>query len=486
MQSVKKSFFWSGIEQLGPRIVTISVFVVMARLLEPRAFGLIGMLALFMGVAGEFTDSGLSSALIQRKTLAADDETSVFALNIAAGLVLAALLCLVSPLVARFYNQPLLIPLLCVNSLTIVISSFGIVQAALMSRNMQFHNTAVISTTSSISAGIIGIIMATLGYGVWSLVGSGVAAGIVRTGMYWKMSTWRPRGKIRLECVRSLWGFSSRLLCCGLIRVAYENIYNVIIGKIYSPESLGYYNRADSLRMFPASLVAGIVSRVSFPLFSRDQDNKPLLLKHLRQIVRITLVVSASGLTLLAVIADPLIPLLLTEKWRPAVPLLRILCYAGVLTPVHVLYLMTLMAQGHSRLNLRLDIIKCVYEGIVIALVYKYGLNALAWSVVGLTVIAYFLNAWYNVKLLGYRWRSQAFDILPTLSLCYISGWTSWYIGTTVSFGALMTLCLQSVTFTVFVGLGIFLFRKIFFADVWKHLTWGFGWLRSGASVSLL
>jgi polysaccharide transporter, PST family len=192
MSSVKRSFFWAGIEQAGPRAVQALIGVTLARLLEPAAFGLVGMLALFISLAQVFADSGFSASLIQRKTLTPDDETSVWALNIVAGVTLAGLLCLISPLVARFYKQPVLMPMLCVQSLSILISSFSIVQSTLLVRATQFHKTAMIGTVSTITAGITGIVMACVGFGVWSLVGSIVCGSLVRSALYWKLSDWRP------------------------------------------------------------------------------------------------------------------------------------------------------------------------------------------------------------------------------------------------------------------------------------------------------
>jgi O-antigen/teichoic acid export membrane protein len=476
--SVKKSFFWSGIEQLGPLVVNFTISVALARILGPAAYGLIGMLALFMGVAAVFADSGLSSALVQRKSLTVDDETSVFALNVAAGFLLASLLCLISPLVARFYHQPILMPLLCANTLSIIFSSFGIVQSALLSRNMQFKTTAMSTLISTFIAGGTGLVMAYSGCGVWSLVGSGVTGSLVKTALLWKMSSWRPRGKVRRQCIQAMWGYSSNILYCSLIGVTYQNMYTVIIGKVYSPISLGYYDQANKLRMLPVGIISRIVNRVAFPLFSRSHDDKPLMLKQLREIIRSTMFFSSCGMVLLAVIADPLIPLLLTEKWRPVVPLLRILCYAGVFYPVSSLYLMSLQAQGHSHLNSRLETIKMIIGIIAVALVYRYGVNALAWSVVVTTVNAYFLNAWYNVKLLGYHWRLQAFDILPIFFLCGIAGYSAWWLGTMSPWFPTVTLLVQTGSFLFLCYFGVYIFRNIFFSDIWKHLIWACGRVR--------
>lgn len=483
--TLKQSFLWSAIQQVGPRVVQILIGLVLAHLLDPRAFGLVGMLALFVGLAQVFSDCGLSASLIQRKTLSADDETSVFAMNVVAGFGLAALQCLVSPFVAWFYGQPVLMPMLCVHSLSIVLSSLCIVQIALLERTMQFKKTALVSAASTVSSGLVGLGLAYFGCGVWSLVISGVAAVLVRAAILWSISSWRPNGKVRLACVRSMWSFSSYLLYCNLIGIIYQNMYAVVIGKVYSPASLGYYDRANNLRMLPAGIMTGIVDRVAFPLFSRCQDDKALLLQKIREILRGTLFLSAGALTLLAVIADPLVPLLMSEKWRPSIPLLRILCYAGVFYPISSLYLMALQAQGHSDLNFRLESIKMVNVIVAVALVYSHGVQALAWSVVGLTVIAYFLNAYYNVKLLGYRWSMQAQDILPTFCVCAVSGWTAWWIGSLVPASTIIVLLASSASFMLLCITAVFCFRKMFFDGVWGHLAWGVNWLRQKLTPGL-
>jgi teichuronic acid exporter len=478
MASIKKSFFWSAVEQVGPQVVGFVISIVLARLLVPADFGLIGMMALFVGLAGVFSDCGLSASLIQRQEITDDDETSVFALNIVLGLVLAALLCLISPLVAGFYQRPILKPLLSVQAVSVVISSFCIVQGALLARTMQFKKTALIGTLSVIASGVSGVTMAYLGFGVWSLVYSGVIGTVVRAGLLWYFSDWRPHGRIRLQSIRSVWNFSSYLLYCSLIGVAYQNLYSVIIGKVYSAESLGYYNRANGVRMLPAATMSGVVNRVAFPLFSRCQHDKALMLKRMRELVRISLLFSCAGMGLLAVMADPLIPLLMTNKWMPSVPLLRILCYGCITYPVHAIFLMALQAQGHSNLNFRLESIKMILGLIVIASTYHFGVVALAWGAVLLSIMAYFINAWYNVKLLKYRWRLQAYDIFPVLGLCAVSALAAWFIGGRVSGHSIYILMGQTATFFCVLGVGVVLLRNIFFADVWRHAIGAANWVR--------
>lgn len=478
MLSIKKSFFWSAVEQIGPQICNLVIYILLARLLEPGDFGLIAMLALFVSLATIFADAGFSSALIQKKNLTVDDETSIFALNIAVGCGLSLLLCLVSPLVALFYNQPVLVSLLRINSLAFVISSFALVHSALLSRTMQFQKTALIGTVSSLVSGVTGVAMACLDYGVWSLVGAALTAALVRTGLCWKVSSWRPKGSVCSESIRSMWGYSSNLLGCSLIGVAYGNLYLVVIGKFYSPESLGGYNNAYTLCMMPVVVLGGIVQKVSFSLFSIYQEDKQQILERLREFIRGTLLLSVGCLALLAVVADPLIPLVLTEKWRPTIPLIRILCCAGALYPVNLLYLSTIQAQGLSHLNLRLEIIKLVQGIIIVALFYRHGVTALAWSLVLTALLSYFLNVWYNVRILGYRWSMQAFDILPTFVLCVLSGLTAWWLGTRSSAGAFGILLQQIGAFIVLTWVGVYFFRNSFFSNVWAHLAWLVGWVR--------
>lgn len=482
MASVKKSFAWSAVEQIGPRVLQMALGVVLARLLEPAEFGLVGMLALFIAIAQVFADCGLSASLIQRKELTADDETSVCAMNVIAGVLLAGLLCLLSPLVARFYEQPVLMPMLCVQSLTIVFSSLCVVQAALLTRAMQFKQTALISTACTLGSGLVGVGLAWLGWGVWSLVWSMVVASALRLILLWSMSHWRPRGQVSFERVRAMWSFSSYLLYCQLIGITMQNLYPLLIGKLYSPTSLGYFDRANNLRLLPVGTISQIVNRVSFPLLSQCHDDKVLLRRRIREIVRSVLMLSAGGLTLLALLADPLVPMLLSEKWRPAIPLLQIMCFASVIYPISGLFLIALQAQGLSRLNFRLETIKTLIALLALALVCQHGVEAMVWSMVALSIINYFFNAWYNVKLLEYRWSSQAWDILPTLGLCAVAGGTAWWLSSLLPSVDWLLLAVRAGLFAVFCATAIYCFRHSYFEDVWKHLTWAGTRLRQQAS----
>lgn len=478
MGAVKKSFFWSAIEQMGPKAVQLLISVALMRLLDPSMFGLMGMLAIFIPIAQVFSDCGLSASLIQRKTITPDDETTVCVMNIGSGLALALLFCAISPLVAKFYDQPMLMPMLWVQAVSVVVSSLCIVQSALLVRTMQFHKTALVNSVSTVATGVVGIGMAYFGCGVWSLVVSVLVGNVVRLVMYWTLSSWRPHGKVRWSCIKDMWGFSSYLLYCNIIGIVFQNMYQVVIGKVYSPASLGHYNRANDLRLQPISTLSEIVNRVAFPLFSRCHDDKPQLLRRMREIVRISTLAAACGMVLLTVIADPLIPLLFSEKWRPAIPLLEILSLASILYPVSALLLVSLRAQGHSHLNFRLESIKMVVGILAVVFVYRYGVAALAWSLAVMSVGFYFLNAYYNVKLLDYHWGQQAFDILPCIALSAAAGSLAWWVGGLADFSPVITLGLRGGLFVLLCLAAVVSLRKTYFVDIWRHLTWAFGRLR--------
>ncbi len=467
MTSIKKSFLWSALEQIGPKVLQFSVAIVLARVLEPEDFGLVGMLVLFTSLAQIFADSGLSASLIQKENITEDDETSVFYINIGMGVGVALLLCVISPLVAAFYDQPQLIALLCLHSLSVVITSFTIVHNALIIRAMEFHKTAWIGVASTLGSGIVGLGMAFTGFGVWSLIGLVLAQNVTQAVLLWSVNDWRPKGQLKRENLRSIWSFSSYLLFCQLIGVANKNIHSVIIGKFYSLENLGFYNRANNLRMLPANTMAGMINKVAFPVFSRCQGDKGLLLRRIRKLVRTSLVFSAAGMALLAVLADQLVPFLMTDKWLPAVPLLRILCYAAALVPVSALYLMALQAQGYSKLNFRLESIKMVVSVCVVSTFCWFGVTAIAWGVVLMTVIAYFMNAFYQVKLLGYSWKLQMFDIMPTLILCAIAAVLTLPLVNLEMENAVMIMSARCVVFICTLGIGTFMLRNVFFGDIW-------------------
>lgn len=477
MGALKRAIAWSAIDNFGRQAAQFLLYVVLARLLSPAEYGLVGMLAIFIGVALVFADSGLSTGLVQRPTLTDNDETTVFWLNIATGLLLTLLLCAIAPWVAAFYRQPILVPLLCLMSLQFILSAFGIVQCALLMRTMDFRRLAIINTLSMILSGVVAIGMALAGLGVWSLAGQALSGALVRSGLAWSFSPWRPRGRFSLASMRKIWSFSSNLLIAGLICQFFENLYSATIGKVYSAAELGYFTRANQMQTFPAATITGIINRVSFPLFSRLQNDPAALCIALRRAIRLSLVLTVFVLAALAVTADQVVVLLLTKKWEGCVPLARVLVLGGILLPLHILHLSALTAMGRSGVFLWLEIAKRTLQAAALAATWRLGTLGMVWGCAALSVVAYFINSVYNVRLLGYTWRQQAVDVLPILMVGGVAAAMAWETRPLLSSGLWMALSVQLAVFgAVFAGIA-FLLRRRAFADAWHILTEGAAWV---------
>lgn len=456
------------VERLAPQAVTFVVSIVIARVVDPAAYGLIAMLGVFMAVGAVFIDLALSAALVQSKTISQDDETSVFYINIAAGVVLTLLLCAASPLVARFYRHDILVPLLCAQSLTIFISSFGIVQLALISRNMSFHSNALIESISSVLSGVVGVSMAWMGKGVWSLVGLNISRALCSVVLLWILRDWRPRGKFCMANIHSMWNYSSKLLYASLIHRVVTNLYTIVIGRVYPPAVLGIYTRANSFQTLPVGTLAAIVQRVAFPLFSKHQHEPTFLLAAIRRQNRSLVLVASSILAMLAVIADQLIPLLLGHKWDAVIPLLKILCLGGVFASIFPLHSEMVKALGKSDLFFRIEMLKKAAIVLVVFAIYRYGITALAWGAVLISVTDYAISAFPNVKLIGYSWRMQVQDILPTVLLCGISASCVMLIRWGALGAPITVIVAKTALLSLLLGGGLFVFRKVFFSDVWE------------------
>jgi teichuronic acid exporter len=413
--TLRKALFWSAMERFGLRGISFFLSIVLARLLSPREYGLIGMLTVFCTIGIVFAESGLSTALLQRPANSADDEATVFYLNIGAGALLTLLICAVSPLVAKFYRQPILIPLLCVLSLQVILSSFGIVQGVLMARAMDFRRPAIISALSVLLSGAVAVGMAWRGLGVWSLVGQSVTGSMFSSLLAWRLGKWRLTGRFRRASFREMWPFSSRLLASTLLNTVFDNLYNVVIGRVYRPADLGFFTRASSLAQFPAGFVTSIFGRITLPTFARMQDDITLLKANVRKVFRMVAAVHFPAMAGLAVVASPLVRCLLTEKWAPCVPYLQVLAFAGMLYPLHALHLNVLTAKGRSDLFLRLEVIKIVLTVLVVASTFRFGVSAMVWGMLAFSVACLGVNGYYSRKLLNYRWREQASDLAPVM-----------------------------------------------------------------------
>lgn len=414
-----KGVGWSFADNILNQGITFIVGLVLARLLTPEEYGLIGIITIFIAVFNSIVDSGFSNALI-RKTDAKDiDYNTVFITNLLISLILFFALFFSAPIIARFFGQPQLIPLTKVMAFVLVINAFALIQRTILVKNLDFKTQAKVSLSSSITSGIIGIYMAFNGLGVWSLVGQQISRQLLNTILLWVWAKWYPKIQFSIQSFKDLFGFGWKLLVSGLIDTIWKDIYQVIIGKCYSAETLGQYTRAQQFGSIFSSNLTAVVQRVSYPVLSEIQDDNQRLKSAYKKIIKVTMLVTFSCMLGLAAIAKPMIITLIGKQWLPAVPLLQIICFQMMLYPLHVINLNMLQVQGRSDLFLKLEIIKKFIA--VGPLLLGIFVN-IYWMLIGSVIsgfIAYYLNAFYSGKLLDYSIYEQVKDIFPSFLVAF-------------------------------------------------------------------
>jgi teichuronic acid exporter len=417
-----RALSWSFLESIGLQGVRFVIGIILARILIPEQFGLIGMLTIFIAVAQTFLDSGFGAALIQKKEASITDRCSIFYFNIIIGLVAAGLLGLAAPWIAAFYNQPILTPITRVLSLIIVINSFGLIQDTILRKEIDFRTQTKVSLIANVLSGTIGVILAVAGFGVWSLVAQQVGVNLFRTIGLWVFNPWRPEMIFSLKSLREMFKFGSRLLASGLLDRIFTNIYLVIIGKLFSAADLGFYTRARNLEELPSQTLSGMIGRVTFPVFSTIQDDAARLKRGFKKALKLLVLCNFPMMIGLAVIARPLVLVLLTEKWAESIPYLQLLCFLGLLYPLHMINLNMLQALGRSDYFLKLEIIKKILIILNIVITWRWGILALIYGMIITSIISYYLNSYYTRILIGYSIWDQVRDLLSYLIMAVLMG----------------------------------------------------------------
>jgi len=458
--------FWSFFERIGQQGIQFIISIILARLLLPEQFGLIAMLLIFMAVAQSFIDSGFGSALIQKQDATSVDESSIFYFNIAVGVVAAGLLCLAAPWIAAFYKTPQLAPITRVLSLNLIINSFGLIQTSLMTKRVDFKKQMKVSMVAAGASGAIGITLAYMGFGVWSLVVQSLCSNIFRTIMLWLIYSWRPIWDFSVASLRGMFSYGSKLLFSGLIATIFDNIYLVVIGKMFSAADLGFYSRAKGLQRIPVNNITGAAGRVTFPVFSSVQDDKMRLKRGVRKALTTLAMVNFPMMIGLAILAKPLVHVLLTEKWLPCVPYLQLLCVVGLFYPLHAINLIVLKAQGRSDLFLRLEILKKVLIVITIVITYRWGILAMIYGQIATSFFAYYLNSYYSGKLINYPITEQLRDILPSLILTTAMGFGVYMLHYTSFVSQAVLLFLQVISGIVVYTLLCYIFKLSSFMEI--------------------
>ena len=414
--------FWNLAERLGIRIIQFVPALLLARLLSPEQFGLVGMLSIFVILTQLFLDSGFGTALIQKKDATYLDECSIFYFNIFVGGLSVLALFFIAPLVANFYNQPILTGLLRWLAIDILITAFGLIQSTVLTRKMNFKALLKANLLATLAGGAIGVLAAYRGMGVWSLVLQTISNTVFQTIALWMVCDWRPSFIFSLASLRGMFGFGSRMLSASLISAFFDNLYQVLIGKVFSATSLGYYTRAASLRAITLDTTSDVLGRVLYPALATIQDNTERLKRAYRKAMMLATFFHFPLMIGLIVVARPLITLLYSEKWENSIIFFQLMCAAGILYPLHLLNLSILKAKGRSDLYLNLNFIR---RGLMIAnvlITYRWGISAILTGQVALTFTSYLLNSYYSKVLIGYSIKSQVLDVLPPFMFSVLMG----------------------------------------------------------------
>lgn len=406
---------WNAIGRFSTQGVSFVIGLLLARKLSPSDYGVVGMLGIFFAIAQTFIDSGFGSALIRKKDCSDADFSTAFYFNIAVGIISFITLFLSAPYIARFFNTPILLDVTRVLSVNLFINSLTIVQHAKLNAAIDFKSQAKVSLLSTLVSGGVGLSMAYLGFGVWSLVYQSVSLAIVRAILLWHMTQWRPQRVFSRESFQYLFGFGSKILSASLLHTVYANLTTILIGKFYTAKDLGYYSRGESLATLPSSNITSILQSVTYPILSKIQDDDARLIQAYRKYISMTSMVIFFGMCLLAALAKPFILTLLTEKWANSIIYLQVFCFAWMFDHLCALNLNILYVKGRTDLVLRLEIIKKIISITMIIASIPFGVLAICISRAIYTQIAVIINTYYTGKLYGLGYLDQVRDFIKYL-----------------------------------------------------------------------
>lgn len=419
---VLNNFIWRFMERIGAQGVTFIVSIVLARILDPSVYGTIALVTVFLSIVQVFVDSGLGNALIQKKNADDLDFSSVFYFNLFTCFILYMLMFVAAPLISGFYRMPELTPVIRVLSLTLVVSGIKNIQQAYVSRNLLFKKFFYATLGGTIGAAVIGIWMAYQGMGVWALVVQNLLNVTVDTLILWVTVKWRPRKMFSFERLKGLLTYGWKLLVSELLDTAYNNLRALIIGKLYTTNDLAFYNRGQQ---FPNLIVTNIntsISSVLLPTMAAEQDDRARVRAMTRRAIKTSTYLMMPLMMGLIVCAEPIVRIVLTEKWLPCVFFMRIFCFSYAFYPVHTANLNAIKAMGRSDLFLKLEIVKKVMELIVLLPTMFISVKAMALSLLAMSMISQVINSWPNSTLLGYRYLDQLKDMLPSIGLTCLMG----------------------------------------------------------------
>lgn len=412
---------WTFLNLFLTRGASFIATVFLAKILGPDDFGLLGMIAIFMGIGSTLVDSGLSASLIRSVDVDEMDYCTVFYTNLGLSGFVYLVVFTIAPYVAVFYNQEILTNIIRVYCVGFVISATVAIHTAILTRELEFKKLTKYQVPATIISVTVGILLAYFGYGVWSLVWMFLINQVVRSLIFWYKSKWRPILVFDFVKLKKHFGFGYKLTLSSLMNTGCINIYNILIGKYYALDVLGYFERSQTFQLYIVSTITDVISNVSYPLLAKIQNDKERMIFIFKRLIVFTFFIVAPVMLGLSVLASPLFQIVLGEKWMRAVPFFQILCLSGVLYPLHFLNINLLKVLGRSDLFLKLEIYKQFALVLVIIISFQYGINGLLLSTVISSIISFFINTYYTNKLIDYGAKKQLIDLFPYLLISLIT-----------------------------------------------------------------
>lgn len=426
------SFIWAGTGNLTLQVVGFIIGILLARVLTPSDYGLVGMIGVFTALTGCLVDCGMANALVRKTDRTDVDCSTLYWFNIVVSWSLYAAFFVAAPYIAAFYNEPQLCDITRVITIPMLIGPLAGVHAVKLTIDMQFKKTSFINVVGTVICGVLSVICAYSGFGVWALVYPALVGAVLRVGMLWYFVRWKPRFVFSRQSFRELFGFGSKLLASAMLDTAYNNVRPLLVAKLYSGADLGYYTRANQYASLPATTATGLLSSVTYPLLCKLQHDDAILRDKYRLLIQLSTFVVFPVLMGLAAVAEPCVVVLIKEKWLPCVVLLQILCFCLMWYPVHALNLNLLQVKGRSDLFLRLEIIKKIMGVTMLVITVPISVKAMCYGAVVTSLISLFINTYYTGKLINVGFFTQMMDILPSLLLSLAMGGMVWSLITFV------------------------------------------------------
>jgi len=453
---------WNFVERFFNTLVQFTVGIVLARILDPKEFGLMGMLAIFISLSQVLINSGLNSAIIRKKTASQKEYSTVFVFNILSSLFFFILLVLFSDAIGAFYEQPILKEIIIVLAIGLVIESFGGIHLAKLQKEMNFKIQTKISFIASLTSGAVAIVIAVLGHGIWALVALHIVRITTSTALIWILVKWKPNWHFDKEIFKDLYHFGSRLLLSGFIDTVYNKGFYLLIGKLYTPSLLGFYNRGERFQSLISENISGWIVKVSYPLFSQIKD--PIVLKKTyRKIIKNVMFITFIIMFGLAATAESLIVTLLGEKWMDSVIYLQLLVFVGMLYPIQSLNTDVLKVFGRSDLFLKLVVIKKSIAIPVVIITAFISIKIMILGMILVSILSYIINVYWSSKFIDYKLKEQLKDIFPLFLIGLINGIIVYFIGKSLETSAIITLAIQVLS-------GFFI--VVIYAELTKQTTY--------------